>query len=115
MPNHFDVQTRQEGDGVAVLVTSGELDLASSEQLEAAVTEAIAARSRHVIVDLRGLEFIDSVGLSVLIKADRRVRETGGRFGLVRGSGQVQRLLGLTGLASRVPLADTPEQLIVGG
>lgn len=112
MPNHFEVQTRREGEGVTVLVTSGELDLASSEQLESALAEATADGSGYVIIDLRGLQFIDSVGLSVLIKADRRVREGGGRFGLVRGSGQVQRLLDLTGLASRVPLADAPEQLI---
>lgn len=114
MHSHFEVQRREHGDGVVVLAASGELDLASCGQLEDALAQAIAANSTHVIVDLRGLQFIDSVGLSVLIKADQQVRNGGGRFGLVRGSGQVQRLLDLTGLASRVALADTPEQLISG-
>jgi anti-anti-sigma factor len=114
VPPHFDVQSRREGDDAVVLVTSGELDLASSDQLEEALAEATAEGTTHVIIDLRDLQFIDSVGLSVLIRADQRVRETGGRFGLVRGGPQVQRLLELTGLASRVALADTPEQLIAG-
>lgn len=114
MQNHLQVESRHE-DGVCVLVTRGELDLASSEILESALADAVASPARHVIVDLRALEFIDSIGLSVLIRADQRVRATGRRFGLVRGGSQVQRLLGLTGLASRVSLADTPEELIVGG
>jgi anti-anti-sigma factor len=113
--NHLQVETRREGRDVCVLVTHGELDLASSGLLESALADAIASAAKQVIVDLRGLQFIDSIGLSVLIRADRRVRESGRRFGLVRGGSQVQRLLGLTGLASRVSLADTPEQLIVRG
>jgi anti-sigma B factor antagonist len=112
--NHLEVETRHEGDDVCVLVPRGELDLASSDLLESALADAIASAVKQVIVDLRGLQFIDSIGLSVLIRADQRVRESGRRFGLVRGGSQVQRLLGLTGLASRVSLADTPEQLIAG-
>jgi anti-anti-sigma factor len=112
--NHLEVETRHEGEDVCVLVTRGELDLASSGLLESALADAIGSDVKHVIVDLRALEFIDSIGLSVLIRADQRVRASGRRFGLVRGGAQVQRLLGLTGLASRVSLGDTPEELIHG-
>jgi anti-sigma B factor antagonist len=64
-----------------------------------------------VVVDLRELEFIDSTGLGVLVRAYVRSGEDGYRFGLVRGSGQVQRLLGLTGLADQLPIADSLEEL----
>ena len=65
-----------------------------------------------VIVDLRGLEFMDSTGLSTLVKAHQRADEAGQRFVLTRGPQQVQRLLSLTGVAERLELADTPEELL---
>ena len=68
-----------------------------------------------VIVDLRELEFMDSTGLSVLVKAHQRAEEQGRRFGLVNGSQQVQRLLTLTGVADRLTVVDAPEDLLGGG
>lgn len=89
---------------------TGELDLASSALLEEQLETV--ARSESVIVDLRKLEFIDSTGLSVLVKAHQEAQESGRKFGLVRGSAQVQRLLGLTGLAERLTVADAPDDLL---
>jgi anti-anti-sigma factor len=68
--------------------------------------------SAQVIVDLRNLDFMDSTGLSTLVKAHHRAEEQGVRFALVRGSHQVQRLLSLTGVADRLELADAPEELL---
>ena len=65
-------------------------------------------------MDLRELEFLDSTGLSVLVKANRRAVEAGQRFALVRGGPQVQRLLELTGVADRLTVVDTPEELLGG-
>ncbi len=59
-----------------------------------------------VIVDLRQLEFMDSTGLSVLVRAHQRAVESGKRFAVVKGPQQVQRLLTLTGVAERLTLAD---------
>jgi anti-anti-sigma factor len=73
------------------------------------VTESDAAQ---VIVDLRELEFMDSTGLSTLVKAHQRAEEAGQRFALIRGPQQVQRLLTLTGVADRLELADAPEELL---
>ena len=115
MHSHLDVQTLPRGEDIIVLAARGELDLASSELLESAIAAAIESAAAQVILDLRGLEFIDSVGISVLIRANQRLHDLGRRFGLVRGGAQVQRLLSLTGLDSRVSLGDTPEQLIAGG
>ena len=88
----------------------GELDLASSPVLE----EELEKVSGHqlIVIDLRELEFIDSTGLSVLVKAHQRAKDQGRELGLVKGEGQVQRLLGLTGLADRLKIADVPEELL---
>jgi anti-sigma B factor antagonist len=98
-----------------VISVSGELDLASSPVLEEELERVAESDEDFVIVDLRELEFMDSTGLSVLVRAHQRAEEQGRRLGLVNGSQQVQRLLTLTGVAERLSLADTPEELLGGG
>ena len=97
-----------------MITVSGELDLASSAALEEELVRLAESDSEQVILDLRELEFMDSTGLSTLVKAHQRAQEAGQRFGLVRGPQQVQRLLSLTGVAERLPFADTPEELLGG-
>jgi anti-anti-sigma factor len=95
-----------------VLTVAGELDLASSPALEEELKRAYDAPTELVIVDLRGLEFMDSTGLNLLVKAHQQAEESGRRFALVRGSAQVQRLLSLTGLDERLNIVDAPEELL---
>jgi anti-anti-sigma factor len=95
-----------------VLEVSGELDLASSPMLEQELESSTVTSAPLVIVDLRKLEFMDSTGLSVIVRAHQRAVENGKRFAVVRGPQQVQRLLALTGVAERLTLADSPEELL---
>ena len=108
----FEVDIRAEDRGTVVTV-AGELDVASSQVLEREL------RQLHevpvVVVDLRGLTFIDSTGLGVLVRAHQVAREHGRRFGLVRGNGQVSRLLSLTGLDEELLVADSAEALLSAG
>ena len=55
---------------------------------------------------------MDSTGLSILVKANQQAVDEGRRFGLVKGSPQVQRLLDLTGVAEHLTLVDAPEELL---
>lgn len=109
MQRHFRVEVNVRQDS-AVLALYGELDLASCPALEAEFERASA--QKLVVVDLSALEFIDSSGLGLLVEAHDRAREDGRRFALVQGLGQVQRLLGLTGLADQLPMAETREELL---
>lgn len=86
--------------------------MASGPELEAELERV--NESELIIVDLRRLEFIDSTGLSVLVKANQRAQDAGRRFALVNGGSQIQRLLSLTGIADRLTLVDTPEELLAG-
>ncbi len=92
---------------------SGELDIASSTELER-VLDGLH-ETQLVIIDLRALEFVDSTGLGVLVRAHQHALEHGNRVALVRGPGQVDRLLGLTGLESQLLIADTVEELLHPG
>lgn len=110
MQSNFHVEVRSD-DGTPVLSVSGELDLASSPMLEEQVERAVAGAPAVVIIDLRQLEFMDSTGLSVLIRAHQRAQEHGHRLAIVNGSRQVRRLLSLTGVADRLTIVDDPDQL----
>lgn len=111
MQNNFSVETRN-GQQAVVIGVSGELDLASSPALEQELERGAASQAKVVIVDLRNLEFMDSTGLSVIVRAHQRATENGQRFGVVKGPQQVQRLLSLTGVADRLNLADSPDELL---
>ena len=97
-----------------MLAVAGELDLASSPTLVEALERVNGSTPGWLIVDLSELEFMDSTGLSVLVRAHQRALQGGWRFGLVRGSSQVQRLLSITGIDERMNVADSPEQLLSG-
>lgn len=94
------------------MAVTGELDLASAPALEQELDKALSGYAGPVVVDLRELEFIDSTGLSVLVKAHQRAQEADRDFGLVKGGPQVQRLLSLTGLEDRLTVAETPDELL---
>src|SRR5690348_16947787 len=74
--SHFRVETRNEARGT-VLTVMGELDLASAPALEDELEKAMNCGTECVVVDLRALEFIDSTGLSVLVRAHQRAEERG--------------------------------------
>lgn len=115
MQNHFRVETRAHDRQTVVLIASGELDLASSPALDEELRRIGESDVELLIVDLRKLEFIDSSGLSLLVKASQRAEEAGKRFALVKGEKQVERLLDLTGVADHLTVVDTPEELFGGG
>ncbi len=111
MQSHFRLEVRNQGTA-AVIAVSGELDLASSPALQEELDRVAVSDAELLIIDLRELDFMDSTGLSVLVRAHQHTEELGRRLAMVRGPQQVQRLLSLTGVAERMTLVDTPEELL---
>jgi anti-sigma B factor antagonist len=109
----FQVDVRRAGTAELIEVR-GELDLASGPRLEEELSKVSVADTKLVVVDLRRLEFMDSTGLSIIVRAHQRLAEDGCELSLVRGSPQVQRLLDLTGVAERLRLVAAPEELLNG-
>lgn len=97
--------TRSDHGGATVLTASGEIDLASAPDLERHIEESDGAG--HLVIDLLGITFVDSTGLRVLIMADRRAKERGGRLTLVAAPGPVTRLLDLTGVDQHLRVRDS--------
>lgn len=111
MQSHFRLEVRSQGKATIIAV-SGELDLASSPALQEELDRVSGTDSDMLIIDLRELDFMDSTGLSVLVRAHQRAEEHGRRLAMVKGPQQVQRLLSLTGVADRLTVVDRPEELL---
>lgn len=77
---------------------AGSLDIATAPTVRAALLEAAERGDHRIVVDLNGVEFLDSTGLGALIGAQRRAKEAGGEIRLAVPDGQILRLLRITGL-----------------
>ncbi len=94
-------------DTVAVVLrVHGEIDLETTPAFDAEILRIIEAQPERVLIDLSGVEFIDSTGLSALIRADQGAAANGQQLSLRGGSSQVRRLFELTGLLDRLNFED---------
>jgi anti-sigma B factor antagonist len=84
----------------------GELDLSTVPVVEETLTELASVGFVRLVLDLRGLQFLDSAGLRLIIEWDAKAREGGLTFDLIRGPATVQRLLELTGTDDRVSFVE---------
>jgi anti-anti-sigma factor len=92
----------------------GELDLATVSQVSEAL-EGVAAHPagvRHVVIDLRGLTFMDASGLHELIRQHYYAGENRQNLAVVRGRRAIRRLFALTGVEELLVLVDEPEDLV---
>ena len=87
---------------------TGELDLAGVETLEREVRRLSATLTTSIVLDLSRLEFIDSAGISLLVRLAAESRRNGDRLRIVRGSAAVQRMLEVTGAARQLRFVGTP-------
>jgi len=99
------LETTRIGDH-DVVVAAGEIDLASATRVELALEPFVG---QPVVLDLRGVEFMDSAGLKVLLHQRSRLQESGGHLRLVVGNGAVGRLLELTGVSDAFSISDSIE------
>ncbi len=98
---------------VVVVKPVGELDIATEPLLEAQLRELHDVSVDHLVVDLRGLEFMDSTGLALLLRWTLSAEETGSRFSVIPGSPAVHRVLEISGVNARLHFV-TEAQLRAG-
>ena len=84
-------------DGAVSLLLEGELDLAGAPDMEVSLATAERDGPTRLVVDLSGLQFIDSTGLRLLLQADARAKEQGYELVLRPGAQAVQRVFEVTG------------------
>lgn len=99
-------------DGIRVVVLRGEIDHTVKNQL----TEALLARDgttpSRVVLDLRGVTFMDSSGINILVTAHRAASGAQGWLRLAGPQEAVLRVLQLVGLDEVIPCHPTLEQAL---
>jgi anti-sigma B factor antagonist len=94
----FQVRTAQLSPECYVVSVDGELDLHTAPELEQAFATILARGGRTVVVDLVGVDFLDSAALAALLRALPRFRARGGRLVLVTEDRRILRTFEITGL-----------------
>ena len=105
--------TIEEHGGAVHARLGGELDISTAPRLEESLLRVEADGPALLVIDLSGLDFMDSTGLRLLISADTRAREAGRRMVLVQGNDMVRRVLRLTRLDERLEIVADPGDLAV--
>jgi anti-sigma B factor antagonist len=87
-----------ENSGWTVVNVYGELDVATSPRMREVVIELVNGGATRLVLDLDGVDFLDSTGLGTIISALKRVRTHGGQLRLVCSQSRITRLFEITGL-----------------
>lgn len=101
-PLPFETRTELSG-GSARVIAAGELDLATSPQLEREIDAVLGGVLEKLTVDLSGLTFVDSSGLRLLIALNERAQVEGWELGLVPPLGAVRTIFQISGADEHLP------------
>jgi anti-sigma B factor antagonist len=104
-------QHRDVGARAVRLEFVGELDMATRPAAEHALRDALEGDDLAlIVVDLRGLTFLGSSGLHLLLETDERLRDAGVRLAIVQGDARIRRIFEITGTETRLPIVGNPPE-----
>jgi anti-anti-sigma factor len=106
----FQVHVQPEPRGARVRPL-GEIDAATVHRVRRKIDDCVAAGCERVVLDLRGVTFMDSTGLHLSLDADAAARAAGWELLILEGPGPVQRVFEVTGMRDRLPFVDAPPSL----
>jgi len=102
---HLELRSVREGD-VHTIALTGEMDLSNAGEVERELLHAESTDARSIVLDLSGLQFMDSAGIRLLIAADARSRADSCRLTLTRPPATVARVLCIAGVDGLLPFSD---------
>lgn len=105
--------TTHETEKVTVVSVGGEVDVYTAPRLREKITELVGAGAYDLVVDLEGVEFLDSTGLGVLVGGLKKVRAHGGSMRLVCSQDRLLKIFRITGLAKVFDICATLDDALV--
>ncbi|HEV2373028.1 MAG TPA: anti-sigma factor antagonist [Streptosporangiaceae bacterium] len=99
--------TEDQGASLVVKV-EGDLDIVTSRQFDECLAQA-RRRHRHIILDLAGVDFMDTSALAVIVNHWKKLVSQGGSLALAGPRYRSTKTLWITGLAHRLPLYESVE------
>ncbi len=107
----LSLTTRQEGNHTVVVV-GGEIDVYTAPKLREQLIDLASGGSYHLVVDMEGVEFLDSTGLGVLVGGLKRVRAHEGSLRLVCTQERILKIFRITGLTKVFPIHSSIEEAL---
>jgi|SRR5215467_6982089 anti-anti-sigma factor len=93
------LETRQLDSGWAVITIAGRLALGGeTEKLNAAVAALLQKDQKRVVLDITGLDYVDSSGVGMLVSCLTNVKKAGGELKVVGASPRIRRIFNMTGV-----------------
>lgn len=107
------LETR-DGAGATIVAVEGEIDVYTASKLRDKITELVAAGTYHLIIDMEGVEFLDSTGLGVLVGGLKKVRTHDGSLQLICNQDRLLKIFRITGLAKVFTIHRSAEAATAG-
>ena len=108
----MDFDVVELGPRAQKLVLTGRLDAATVAAVETRFTAVLAASGRSAILDLRGLDFLASLGIRLLLSAARVVSRRGGKVVLFGAQPMVAQVMEAMALDAVLPLVGTEAEAL---
>ena len=103
---HFELAEESSDEGAHIIRVRGEIHVSSAPQFAQRLSAAIDSGKTAMVLDMSGVEFIDSTGLSVLLNGLRLVTQMDGRMAIVCANPTVLRLFQITSLDETFDIFD---------
>jgi anti-sigma B factor antagonist len=107
------IEERELESGIILVQLTGKLALGIENQRIEMLMEGIAKRGQmRAILDLTGVEYIDSASVGLLMLSSSRMKEIGGKLVVVAPEGRVHRFLKVTQIDTILTVRDSIEQAV---
>ncbi|MEU1037908.1 STAS domain-containing protein [Streptomyces sp. NPDC005551] len=113
MSDTLDMTARHIGDHIVVTV-AGDVDLHTAPTLRAYVRGLVQEGTPHLVLDLPGVDFVDSTGLSTFITLLLETEKAGGSLRLADVPDRLMRMVTITGISALLPVHATVTDALAG-
>ncbi len=107
----LSLSTRTEGEH-SIVAVGGEIDVYTAPKLREQLIDLVSNGNYHIIVDMEGVEFLDSTGLGVLVGGLKRVRAHDGSLRLVCTQERILKIFRITGLTKVFPIHTSVDEAV---
>jgi anti-sigma B factor antagonist len=108
----LSVESTVTDDDIVVLVISGPMDVATTPRLRDSLVRLIDEGRHRLVLDLSGVDFIDSIGLGVIVGMVHRLRPHDGSLAVAAPSPQARNVFQITQLVRVIALYDTTDAAV---
>jgi anti-sigma B factor antagonist len=108
----FSVESTVTDDDIVVLTISGPMDVETTPPLRDELVRLVDEGRHRLVLDLSGVDFIDSIGLGVIVGMVHRLRPHDGSLAMAAPSPQARNVLQITQLVRVVAVCETTKAAI---